>query len=88
MWTSQEPGANYLFTLNELNPQCTWPYDLIFLFNNTFHKQVFLNYNLGFFWIGSTEKMGAGFRFAQFFTYPPPRVFFRGLYPESRTGAR
>lgn len=56
MWTSQEPGANYLFTLNELNPQRTWSYDLIFLFNNTFHKQVFLNYNLGFFRIGSTEK--------------------------------
>lgn len=51
-----QPEVNYLVSRTERVSLREWTYDIILLFNNTFHKQVFLNYNLGFFWIGSTEK--------------------------------
>ena len=52
-----QPEVNYLASRGEAtNALAEWTYDFLFLFNNTFHRQVFLNYNLGFFWIGSEEK--------------------------------
>lgn len=52
-----QPEVNYLTNRGEATTDLAeWTYDFLLLFNNTFHRQVFLNYNLGFFWIGSDQK--------------------------------
>jgi hypothetical protein len=51
-----QPEVNILFTDETGASKQSLTYDFIFLFNNTFHKQVFLNYNAGFFWISESEK--------------------------------
>ncbi|MBY0433302.1 MAG: transporter [Cyclobacteriaceae bacterium] len=51
-----QPEVNYLSGRDDASPLSGWTYDFLLLFNNTFHRQVFLNYNLGFYWIGSGEK--------------------------------
>jgi hypothetical protein len=51
-----QPGINYLVARHDQFPKHEWAFDFILLFNNTFHRQVFLNYNLGFYLIGMAEK--------------------------------
>ncbi len=51
-----QPEINVLFTNGTGVTRQDFTYDIVFLFNNTFHKQVFLNYNAGFYWINEAEK--------------------------------
>lgn len=51
-----QPEVNIFFTNAEEGSYYTTTYDFLILFNNTFHKQVFLNYNAGFYWISENEK--------------------------------
>lgn len=51
-----QPEVNFSYVRNNGDIRKEMTYDLLFLFNNTFHEQVFLNYNAGIYWIGRREK--------------------------------
>jgi len=50
-----QPEINITYIQQNDEAKYEHVFDLLLLFNNTFHEQVFLNYNLGWFWINSGE---------------------------------